>query len=409
MRSPPTTRTVTNSIETLAPSLLRRAQSLRAEHDALQTTLLTAFEPTAAKRAGELSRVATALSAWDKAQSSIADLTAMLNAPETDEEMLSLAREELDTETARLDSLAKGLSVALTPRHPFADMPCILEFRPGPGGMEGRFFLDSLFKMYRGFCIRRGYRFTVMKYELSDAAGDNASSSGEMPLQEAVIEVADAGAYDIFRGEAGMHRVQRIPSTESKGRVHTSAVAVWVLPSFPETSDTGAVDDPESIFYVNPGEVRTETMRARGAGGQHVNKTESAIRLTHVPTGTTVSMQDNRSQARNRDDAWKVLRSRIAARRREEREEEAARLRNSVLSKNQITRGDKIRTYNYGQDRCTDHRAGVDVHNLPDVLMGGESLDVLVERARAWMVERDVQDVLNEEEAKARREANEKR
>jgi peptide chain release factor 1 len=222
-----------------------------------------------------------------------------------------------------------------------------------------------------------------------------------MPLQEAILEVHEPGAYDIFRGEAGMHRVQRIPSTESKGRVHTSAVAVWVLPSFPEVDAAGLLDfeNPESDFYINPSDVRTETMRARGAGGQHVNKTESAIRLTHVPTNTVVSMQDHRSQQRNRDEAWKTLRMRIADQRREQKEAEAARLRNSVLSKAQITRGDKIRTYNYNQDRCTDHRAGIDVHNLPNVLQGGETLDRVMDAAKAWLVARDVQGVIAEEEA----------
>lgn len=389
----------------MAPSLLQRAQLLTSEHDDLQKTLSTSFEPAKAKRAGELSRVASALRAWEKAQTSITELTSMLADPNQDPDLASIARDELNTEQAKLDTLGRNLSASLTPRHPFADLPCILEFRPGPGGLEGRYFMDSLFKMYKALCVRRGFRASVLKYELADAAGDSSSAAGENPLQEAVLEVHDTGSYDLFRGEAGMHRVQRIPSTESKGRVHTSAVAVWVLPSFPEhisTADAG-FDDPESDFYVNPADVKIETMRARGAGGQHVNKTESAIRMTHHPTGTTVSMQDHRQQSRNREDAWKVLRSRIADRRREEREAENARLRDSVLSKTQLTRGDKIRTYNYGQDRCTDHRAGMDVHNLPDVLVGGETLDKLMEAAREWLVTKDVEMVIAEEEAKARK------
>ncbi|KAG6024224.1 hypothetical protein E4U41_001829 [Claviceps citrina] len=295
-------------------------------------------------------------------------------------------------------------------------MPCMVEFRPGPGGLEGRYFTDAVFKMYKGLCARRGYRANVLKYELADAAGDQSSSAGESPLQEAILEVQDRGAYDMFRSEAGMHRVQRIPSTESKGRVHTSAVAVWVLPSFPdpgsgsgsgsggadEDHTPGDDDDPDSDFYVNPQEVKIETMRARGAGGQHVNKTESAIRMTHLPTGTTVSMQDHRSQQRNRDAAWKLMRSRIASQRAERRDQEAARLRDSVLSQTRITRGDKIRTYNYNQDRCTDHRAGVDVHNLPDVLAGGETLDRVMDAAREWLVGKEIEGVIAEEEAKAK-------
>ncbi|EHK39412.1 hypothetical protein TRIATDRAFT_296491 [Trichoderma atroviride IMI 206040] len=390
----------------LAPSLLRRAQSLSAEHDDLQKSLNSSFDAGKAKRAGELGRVASALRAWEKAQSSITELASMAEDPEQDPDLASIARDELEGERAKLDLLEKRLQESLTPRHAFADLPCMVEFRPGPGGLEGRYFTDTLFKMYKAMCVRRGYRANVLKYEMAEAAGDQSSSSGEQPVQEAILEIQDPGAYDIFRGEAGMHRVQRIPSTESKGRVHTSAVAVWVLPSFPEGGTGGDnvdVDDPESDFYVKPEEVRIETMRARGAGGQHVNKTESAIRMTHIPTGTVVSMQDHRSQQRNREDAWKVLRSRIATQRAEQREEEAAKLRSSVLSQAQITRGDKIRTYNYNQDRCTDHRAGLDVHNLPNVLEGGETLDRVMEAAREWLVAREVELLVLEEEARTKK------
>ncbi|KAM5376171.1 hypothetical protein ACJA88_007282 [Fusarium oxysporum] len=390
-----------NASPLLAPALLQRAQSLTTEHDDLQKTLNNSFDSTIAKRVGELSRVAEALKAWQTSQASVAELTSMLDDPDQDADLAAIARDELSSETGKLESLARRLSASLTPRHPFADFPCMLEFRPGPGGLEGRYFMDTLFKMYKALCMRRGYRHTVVKYEFADTAGDSSSSAGENPLQEAILEVHDQGAFDIFRSEAGMHRVQRIPSTETKGRVHTSAVAVWVLPSFPENGAANIdFDDPESDFYVNPQEVKIETMRARGAGGQHVNKTESAIRMTHLPTGTTVSMQDHRSQQRNREEAWKLLRSRIADQRREAREEEASKLRNSVLSKTQITRGDKIRTYNYNQDRCTDHRAGVDVHDLPNVLEGGEKLDRIMDGAKDWLVNKDIELLMAEEEAK---------
>ncbi|TPX14393.1 uncharacterized protein E0L32_005357 [Thyridium curvatum] len=386
----------------LPPVLLQRAKKLAAEHEQLSATLATGFDAKTAKRAGEIASVATALKDWEAANSSVAELQGMLGSK--DAELRELATDELESTKEQIQELGRRLSTALTPKHPFADMPCLLEFRPGPGGMEGRFFTDSLFKMYQGYCSHKGYKARVVKYEVSDGAGDATGSSGESPIQEAILEVQDPGSYDVFRGEAGMHRVQRIPATESKGRTHTSAVAVWVLPSFPEAGadETAAdVNDPESDFYVNPDEVRTETMRARGAGGQHVNKTESAIRLTHVPTGTVVSMQDSRSQHRNREEAWRLLRSRVAQQRREQREELAHSMRNSVLSKDRITRADKIRTYNYNQDRCTDHRSGLDVHNLPDVLEGGETLDRVVASVREWLAERDVQAVIAEEEAAA--------
>lgn len=316
--------------------------------------------------------------------------------------MRQLAQEELETTHEQLGTLGHRLSASLTPKDPYADMPCILEFRPGPGGVEGRFFTDTLFKMYQLYCQRKGLRAKVVKYEISDGAGDLRGSDGEMPLQEAVLEIQDPNAYDLFRTEAGIHRVQRVPVTESKGRTHTSAVAVWVLPSFPENGGGGGMNDfnnPESDFYINPTEVRVETMRARGAGGQHVNKTESAIRLTHIPTGTQVSMQDQRSQAANRDAAWKILRSRIAVARREAREEEAQALRDNVLSKDKITRGDKIRTYNYSQDRCSDHRSGFDTHNLPNLLEGGEIFDKVLDSVKEWRLARDIEVVLAEEEA----------
>lgn len=407
--SPSIESSSTSASATLPPALLQRAQSLTAEHDNLQQTLVDAFEPSVARRAGELSRVASALRAYEKSTASIAELSSLLSSPpETpdDAELASIARDELATEREKLSVLATGLGASLTPRDPYADLPCMLEFRPGPGGTESRYFTDTLFKMYQALCTRRGYAANVVKYELADAAGDKSSASGELPLQEAVLEISDRGAYDIFRTEAGMHRVQRIPSTETKGRVHTSATAVWVLPLFPE-NDGGEFnfDDPTSEFYIDPQECRIETMRARGAGGQHVNKVESAIRITHIPTGQVVSMQDHRSQQRNRQEAWKILRSRVADQRRAAREAEAAKLRDSVLTAAQVHRGEKIRTYNFNQDRCTDHRAGIDVHNLPDVLQGGDTLDRVMGAARDWMVQRDLDNLILEEETKAKKAA----
>lgn len=367
----------------------------------------TNFNPSIAKKAGELSRIAQSLKQWDSARASLVELQSLMTSD--DRELRELALEDMENTEALLKTSNQNLSVALTPKHPFADMPCLIEIRPGPGGVEGRFFADTIFQMYRNYCAARRYRCRVVKREASDGAGSHTGADGEIALQEAVLEVQEAGAYGIFRGEAGMHRVQRVPVTEKNGRTHTSAVGVWVLPSFPETGVAGVeeadFDNPESDFYIDPSEVRSEAMRARGAGGQHVNKTESAIRLTHVPTGTTVSMQDHRSQQRNREEAWRLLRSRLAQQRREAREEMARQMKNSVLSQAQITRGDKIRTYNYGQNRCTDHRCGLDIYNLPDILAGGDSLDQVFASVQNMLIERDIQAVLAEEEAAAANKA----
>ncbi|KAK1835436.1 putative peptide chain release factor 1, mitochondrial [Podospora conica] len=392
----------------LPPALLARARKVAAEHDQLSAQLEASFDPKAARRAGELSRVATALREFEKTKASLAELEGLLKSD--DAELRDLARDDIESTTSELAEVGRQLSVALTPKHPFAHMPCLLEVRPGPGGLEGRLFADAIFTMYKTYCENMGYRTRVVKYEISETEGIGRSG-GEMPLQEAILEVQDEGAYGLFRGEAGVHRVQRIPVTEKTGRVHTSVAVVWVLPSFPaDGAGSEAESDwenPESDFYIDPVEVRTETMKARGPGGQHVNKTESAIRLTHIPTGTTVSMQDSRSQATNRKWAWMLLRSRIAQQRREVREEHARSIRQGLILNN--SRGDKIRTYNYQQDRCTDHRSGQDFHNLPNVLQGGEVLGKVIKSAESWLVERDIQELLADEEEEAAPSGNKKK
>ncbi|KAK4193115.1 putative peptide chain release factor 1, mitochondrial [Podospora australis] len=393
--------TVDSSVN-LPPALLERARNLTAEYDELNAKLLNDFDPKIAKRAGEVGKIASAFRQFEKAKASLSELEGLIKSD--DAEMREMAREDLADTNKELIESGRNLSVALTPKHPFADMPCVIEIVPGPGGTEGRFFADSVYKMYLSYCANQGFRAKAVQYVTAEGDGSKKGNDGEVALQEATIEVLDEGAYNHFRGEAGMHRVQRVPWTETKGRTHTSAVAVWVLPSFPEnaSAETEAEwENPESDFYIDASEVKAEKMRASGAGGQHVNKTESAIRLTHIPTGITVSMQDNRSQHANRTAAWKLLRSRIAQKRREEREEQARALRSSVLSQSQLTRSDKIRTYNYSQDRCTDHRPGLDMHNLPDVLRGGETLHKIITSVQTWMTEKDIQALLADEEAAA--------
>ena len=236
----------------------------------------------------------------------------------------------------------------------------------------------------------------ILKFDATKTAGL------EQSVQEAVLEVENPGSYEILRGEAGVHRVQRVPATEIKGRTHTSAVSVLVLPNFPSGEDElgeNNFENPSSDYYVNPTDVRTDVMRARGAGGQHVNTTDSAVRLTHMPTNTVVAVQESRSQHQNRAKAWQILRARLAQARRDAREEEMAQLRRSVAGAGRTGREDKIRTYNWNQQRVTDHRSGITLHNLDDVVEGGESLDKVMASVKEWLKMQDLEMLVADEEA----------
>jgi peptide chain release factor 1 len=373
---------------------------MASEHDRLTEESAEIFDVKVAKRIGELKNVASALRAWEEAQNSLVELKALLADPTTDTELRELAIEDFDSTNAEMDTLSQSLAKTLTPKHPFEDMPCLLEIRPGVGGGEASLFAGDMLRMYQSYCSRVGLRASILKYETGDA-----ESGGEPSVTDAVLEIETPGAYGRLRSEAGVHRVQRVPATESKGRTHTSAVGVLVLPSFPVSDSQGKeigevdVDDPESDYYVNVTDVRIDVMRASGAGGQHVNKTESAVRLTHIPTNTVVSMQDSRSQHQNRAKAWLLLRSKLAQAKREAREEELARMRNSVLGNTKLGRGDKVRTYNWGQQRVTDHRSGVSVYNLDDVMEGGLELDKVIDSVRDWFVERDIEGMLADDES----------
>lgn len=253
--------------------------------------------------------------------------------------------------------------------------------------------------MYMTFCSHRGFRASVISKET-----EHDISGSDERLSEAVMEIETPGSYDVMRTESGVHRVQRVPATEAKGRTHTSAVSVMVLPSFPSTGEEDSAhnfEDPNSDYYIDPKEVKSEKMRASGAGGQHVNKTESAMRLTHIPSGIVVSMQDSRSQHDNRRKAWQLLRAKISESRREAREAELVKMRRGILGGVSKTgRGDKIRTYNFGQGRVTDHRSGITLHNLPSVMEGEAALGKIMDSVQTWMVEQDVDALCADEEVK---------
>jgi len=332
---------------------------------------------------------------------SLSELRQLLQDPSTDQELRSLAAEEIQNTNETLPALSARLQSSLIPAHPFAELPCLLEIRPGAGGSEAGLFAGELLLMYQAYCKRQGLRINLLKLE-REAVSAGSGGGVDRQIKEAVIEVESPGAYDRLRCEAGVHRVQRVPATESKGRTHTSAVAVIVMPSFPsDGNDELGQDnfkDPTSDYYIDPSEVRTDIMRASGAGGQHVNKTDSAIRLTHIPTATVVAMQDSRSQHQNREKAWQILRARLAQSRREAREEELAQLRLSVVGVAKMGRGDKVRTYNWSQQRVTDHRSGITLYHLDDILQGGDSLDKVMYSVKAWLRERELGSLIADEE-----------
>ena len=377
---------------------------MASEHDRLSQETSETFDAKISKRIGELKSVSTALKEWENTQNSLSELNTLLEDPTTDPELRELAVEDISATASQLDTLSRNLATSLTPKHPFDDLPCLLEIRPGVGGGEAGLFAGDLLRMYRAYCSRNNIRASLLKFETEDGGSD---PSGDSPLQEAILEIDCSGAYWKLRSEAGVHRVQRVPATENKGRTHTSAVAVLVLPSIPTSGTEGQeiweadLKDPNSDYYVNPTDVRTDVMRARGAGGQHVNTTDSAVRLTHIPTNTVVSMQDSRSQHQNRERAWQLLRSKLAQAKREAREEEVAKVRRGVIGVAKMGRGDKVRTYNYGQQRVTDHRSGLSVHNLDDVMEGGDDLDKIIDSVKTWLGEREIEGLLAEDEAAA--------
>jgi peptide chain release factor 1 len=280
---------------------------------------------------------------------------------ERDPEMLAFLRaEEADVEQ-RASGLEKQLEALLAPRDPNDERDVVLEIRAGTGGQEAALFAANLFEMYRRYADRRGWKTDVLSSSPSDLGG----------FKEAVLEVAGRGAYSRLKHESGVHRVQRIPVTESGGRIHTSTATVAVLPEAEEVD-----------VAIDPDDLEIDVFRSSGPGGQSVNTTDSAVRITHKPTGIVVSVQEERSQRQNREKAMRYLRSRLLKMAQDQKQREEAAARKAQVGTGE--RSEKIRTYNFPQNRVTDHRVSISVHNLPQVLAGDldEFVDALVTKER---------------------------
>ncbi len=287
----------------------------------------------------------------------IAEHHALLDDPDGDPELKELAAAEIDELEASLPATEKALRLALLPPDPDEDRNAMMEIRAGTGGDEAALFAGDLFRMYSRYCEAKGWKISVID-----------ESEGEMGGYKAIVfRVEGQGSFAAFRYEGGGHRVQRVPVTEAQGRIHTSAATVAV---FPEAEEDDEVE-------INPGDLRVDTYRASGAGGQHINKTDSAIRITHLPTGIVVECQEERSQMRNRDKAMNALRSRLLAKKRDERVSQMSEKRKAMVGSGD--RSQRVRTYNFPQNRMTDHRINLTLYSLDRIIEGdmGAMLEAL--------------------------------
>jgi len=301
-----------------------------------------------AREQAEAAALVQRLSAYEQREADIAAAQEMLAQPDQDADMAAMAHEEITAAEADLARLLAELQTALLPKDPDDARNAFVEIRAGTGGDESALFAGDLARMYLRFCERQGWRTEILSENASDLGG----------YKELVLRVEGASVYGQLKFESGGHRVQRVPATESQGRIHTSACTVAVLPEPDEATE----------ITLNPADLRIDTFRASGAGGQHVNKTDSAIRVTHLPTGLVAECQDDRSQHRNKAKALAVLQARLRDRERAEREAKEAAHRKSLVGTGD--RSDRIRTYNFPQGRLTDHRINLTLYKLGAVMDG---------------------------------------
>ena len=345
----------------------QKLDALITRHAALERDLAAAMPAEAyvkmSREFAELAPVVEAVQSYRAAQRELEGVESMIEDPSTDAEMRAIAAAERPELEARRASLEQQLRLALLPKDAMDERNVILEIRAGTGGDEASLFAGDLFRMYERYAAKQGWKVEIM-----------TASEGSMGgYKEIIAEIRGRGAFAKLKFESGVHRVQRVPDTEGSGRIHTSTATVAVLPEAQELD-----------LAINETDLRIDTLRSGGAGGQHVNKTESAVRVTHIPSGIVVMMQEDRSQHRNRAKAMAVLRTRLYD--FERQKQDAAR---AAERRGQVGTGDRserIRTYNYPQGRVSDHRINLTLYKLPQILEGealGEIVDALVAENQA--------------------------